>query len=335
MGSNRNRQFEKRFSVTRKATPVDVRSSVNTQETVHKTSYMDYETFPWPPLAHSSERPKWTEQGFDVGGIRRDILCYDQQASHWSPALTALHEAEAGRDHPMDIASRNLALTSLRRHVSVASPFVLEVGWSSGFFLESLQAGLPAARPIGSDYLPDPLHHLASRLPNLPIVQFDLTRCPLPDACVDAVVALNVLEHIENDEEALRQMRRILKPGGIAHIEVPSNPALYDVYDEQLLHHRRYRRKDLVARLRNAGFDVLRATHLGFLPYPLFAWVKRRSRKKLGWPVERKQAWLAAQIRETRRNVLLQLALSCELRFGSWISLPTGIRCVIAARRSI
>ena len=295
----------------------------------------DFATFAWPLLADSTSQPIWTDKGFDVGGIHHDILSYDNHSSHWSAELTSLHEADAGRDHPMDLASREMAIRSLRRFVSAATPLILEVGCSSGYFLEALRMNWPKARLIGSDYFPEPLQALAARLPDVPILQFDLTTCPLPDACVDAVTALNVLEHIEDDVRALSQVRRILKPGGIVHIEVPSNPDLYDIYDEQLMHHRRYRVSELESKMRQAGLTVVRTTHLGFFPYPLFAAVKRQNKAKTNWPMERKKAWLSAQIKNTRRNPILQAMLAMELILGQWVSYPAGIRCVVVGQRPL
>ncbi len=64
---------------------------------------------------------------------------------------------------------------------------------------------------------------------------------------------LNVLEHIRGDALALRQVHRILRPGGVVVIEVSAGPKLYDVYDELLMHHRRYRLPSLARTLRGAA----------------------------------------------------------------------------------
>src|SRR6185369_6000481 len=152
---------------------------------------------------------------------------YDAATSHWSDDLTSLHEAEAGQDHPIDLASRRLAVASMRG-LEHDAPVVLDVGCSSGFVLEDLQRALPRASVIGSDYLEGPLEGLAGRRSNVPLLQFDLRKCPLSDGCVDGVTCLTVLEHIDDHRAALSEIRRILKPGGIAHIEVPAGPELFD-----------------------------------------------------------------------------------------------------------
>jgi len=114
---------------------------------------------------------------------------------------------------------------------------------------------MPHAQLIGSDYVRGPLEEVARRLPDVPLLQFDLVKCPLPDASVDVVVLLNVLEHIEDDVGAVRQLARILKPGGAVVIEVPAGPHLYDVYDKVLMHYRRYRLSGLKRLLRAAGLS--------------------------------------------------------------------------------
>ena len=102
----------------------------------------------------------------------------------------------------------------MKRGISGAAPIILEVGCSSGFLLREMRAAIPQAMLIGSDFISGPLEALHQSMPDLPLLQFDLVQCPLPSDSIDAVVALNVLEHIEDHQGALRQMFRILRPGG-------------------------------------------------------------------------------------------------------------------------
>lgn len=86
-----------------------------------------------------------------------------------------------------------------------------------------------------------------------------MVTCPLPDNSVDIVIALNVLEHIEDDITAIKQIYRILKPGGYAIIEVPRNPNLYDLHDERLKHFRRYQMNDLIDKVSNVEAVALKS----------------------------------------------------------------------------
>jgi ubiquinone/menaquinone biosynthesis C-methylase UbiE len=112
-------------------------------------------------------------------------------------------------------------------------PVVLEVGCSSGYFLEELRAAMPQARIVGADYTLGTLQKLDQRLYDIPLLHFDLTQCPLPEQSVDVVVLLNVLEHIEDDRAAIAQVHSVI-------IEVPTGTDLHDCYDRGLMHFRRY-----------------------------------------------------------------------------------------------
>ena len=115
-----------------------------------------------------------------------------------------------------------------------------------------------------------PLAALALSMPDVPLLQFDLTTCPLPGESLDAVVLLNVLEHIPDDTAALRQIYRVLKPGGIAVIEASTGPHSYDVYDKLLLHCRRYALAGLRNLATSVGFRIVEQSHLGCFVYPGF-----------------------------------------------------------------
>jgi SAM-dependent methyltransferase len=292
-----------------------------------------FENFPWPKPLNTHETPVWCGDAFMLGTEQRRILEFGEAESHWSSELTLLHEQEAGANHPIDQASRHLAVASLKQFVDAKAPVILDVGSSSGYILREIQQAVPDAALIGSDYLLTPLLTLAEKMPELPILQFDVRHCPLTGDCIDAITALNVLEHIDQDEEALSQIYRILRPGGVAHIEVPAGPELFDIYDELLLHHRRYRLHDLVAMVRRVGFEVLKKTHLGFFVFPGFWFAKKRNRRLLSVPDAKKKQRVAAQIRSSNRGRVLAGCLTIERFFGRKFSYPWGIRCVVVGRK--
>jgi ubiquinone/menaquinone biosynthesis C-methylase UbiE len=270
----------------------------------------------------------WTGNGFRVGSETVPVLAYEIGSSGWSDQLTAFHEDNAGSDHFIDRASRSHALRQVKKHARGAAPVILEVGCSSGFLLQTLRRELPHAQVIGADYVRGPLEHLAARVSDIPLLQFDLVKCPLPDESVDVVVLLNVLEHIENDIEAVRQLRRILKPGGAVVLEVPAGPHLYDVYDKVLLHFRRYKLSGLRRLLTNCGLDVVHASSLGTLLYPGFWCVKKKNRRYLDAPEEVQREIVARSIRKSGRNRLFEAVMWVEGCLRRWLPLPFGIRCL-------
>ena len=288
--------------------------------------------FPWPPLTGFAEIPHWNGRCFILGSVEERILRYGNAQSAWSDELTAMHEAEASSTHPIDLASRSLALQSMQ--CLNGSPVILDIGCSSGFLVQDLRFGIPNAQVIGSDYLIKVVEKASHRIPNVPFIQFDLRRCPLPDNSVDGVSALNVLEHIDDDFTAMREIHRILKPAGIAHIEVPADPSSFDLYDEVLMHFRRYRLRELATKALDAGFAILKATHLGFFVYPFFKFVKRQNQKAgKNLTYDEKKALVARQIGRTARTRLLSVAFKLEQIFGSVVSYPIGIRAVLRLQK--
>jgi len=70
------------------------------------------------------------------------------------------------------------------------------------------------------------------------------------------VYTANVLEHIEDDIEALKIIREKLEPGGKIAIYVPAMPILFSDLDRSVGHFRRYKKKELVQKVTNAGYEV-------------------------------------------------------------------------------
>jgi len=94
-----------------------------------------------------------------------------------------------------------------------------------------------------------------------------------PVETFDYVYSLNVLEHIEDDELALRQIYQKLRPGGRLLVYVPAFQLLYSSMDRKVGHFRRYRKGDLAGRLARAGFKVSEARYcdsLGFFASLVF-----------------------------------------------------------------
>lgn len=89
----------------------------------------------------------------------------------------------------------------------------------------------------------------------------------VPDNSFEFVFALNVLEHIEDDGAALRQLRTKLKETGRLLIYVPAFELLWTGLDVKVKHHRRYRRKNLERLTRSAGLSVEKSCYVDSLGF--------------------------------------------------------------------
>jgi len=291
--------------------------------------------FPWPRPQGSDLDPAWDGKAFSLGGKTLPFLSYQRDQSTWDQGLTDMHEAEAGSGHFIDRASREQAAEGLRRWAPGAKA-VLEVGVSSGFLLPMIRQACPQALVIGADCFPESLARIAAEGQGFPLLEFDLVRCPLPDACLDAVVLLNVLEHIKEDAAACSQLHRILKPGGVMLLEVPAGPGLYDAYDHLLHHHRRYALGPFKRMVRAAGFDLLWANYMGVAVYPGFALVKKLNQWRHPISASDPGAMVETVSGDISRSLKLPLArtvMRLERLMGRVVPYPFGIRCLLAARK--
>lgn len=81
----------------------------------------------------------------------------------------------------------------------------------------------------------------------------------------DCIVCLNVLEHIKDDNRALRNMYNLLGKEGVLVLLVPTQMFLYSEIDKKLGHYRRYEKQDLLEKLSEIGLTVLSTRRLNFL----------------------------------------------------------------------
>ncbi len=132
---------------------------------------------------------------------------------------------------------------------------MLEVGAGLGEFASQL-TGLE--RLVVTDVDPAAVASMAARFADRPEVearQLDLGAGELPDVggAVSTVVAINVLEHIEDDAAALRALARLVEPGGRIVLWVPAYMQLYGEFDRLVGHVRRYTPATLRAAVLAAG----------------------------------------------------------------------------------
>jgi SAM-dependent methyltransferase len=290
----------------------------------------------FPPPEGATEIPVWNGRGFSVGQVETAVLAYEVGTSGWTDDLTVFHDETAGEDHYIDRASRRHAASGLHRwlRAGTGAPTIIDIGCSSGLMLKLLRAEFPHASIIGADYVRGPLEALASKASGIPLIQFDLTKCPLPSESVDGIVLLNVLEHIERDDLALHHIARILKPNGVAMIEVPAGPHLYDVYDKLLFHHRRYRMADLLRKIGDCGLQVREKSHLGFFLYPTFWIAKRRGQRYLSHPEEVQKAIVSRNITTASSHPLMHKLMELEGALRTRVYYPFGIRCLVSCQKA-
>jgi SAM-dependent methyltransferase len=223
-------------------------------------------------------------------------------------------------------ARNRLVVSAVRRHFAPGQS-LLELGCGTGFVLEALREAFPAWRLVGSELYEEGLTVARARLPGLELVQADARALPFRDE-FDVVGAFDVLEHVHEDEQVLREMHGAARPGGGIVVLVPQHPWLWSAMDDVAHHVRRYGRRELVGKVRAAGFRVERATSFvsSLLPAMVASRVARRISPRPYDPI--------AELRPGALNALFERVLDGERRLiERGVSLPAGGSLLVVARK--
>jgi SAM-dependent methyltransferase len=126
----------------------------------------------------------------------------------------------------------------------------------------------------------------------------------VPDDSVSFIFSLNVLEHIDHDSVAIREIRQKLRPGGALLIYVPAFECLWTSFDEKLCHYRRYTKTSLRRLVEQEGFaieSVRYADCLGFIAALVFRLLNRNASALTATSISFYDRWLFAPSRALDR----------------------------------
>lgn len=179
--------------------------------------------------------------------------------------------------HPWWQARAELAMAILKSAGVHPPAAILEAGCGWGVNLRALAddgyqvTGLDISRRIL-----ERLDHSGARL-----IEADLTQ-PLPEnaSSFDAVLALDVIEHLDDDRAAIRKVAQLTKPGGLAIVSVPALPELYSEFDAVQGHRRRYVPESLQAAFEGSGLQIARMLWWGEWMVPLLRIQRQRGQKQ-------------------------------------------------------
>jgi len=154
---------------------------------------------------------------------------------------------------------------------------ILEVGSGIGVFSEKIIQDMPHSHITLTDVSPDYLIELENKFctgnnknnNNISVRKLDLNNeedyNKIGYEMFDTIVAMNVLEHLQDDEFVLQQLYRLLKKEGILILLVPAYKPLYNIIDAGVGHFRRYSKDELEGKVRNAHFNIERMFYFNML----------------------------------------------------------------------
>jgi len=173
--------------------------------------------------------------------------------------------------HWWSVARRKIVVDLIDRTIPLPRPAdVLDVGCGTGAEMEAFQR---YGNVWGVDTEIRMVEACRRRgLKNVDVAQAE--RLPFAGDTFDLVTCLDMIEHIKNDGDAVRELSRVGKRGSYLCLTVPAGPRLFGPYDTLAGHYRRYNRKSLRALLAGGGYTILRMTHYNSVFYPPIAMVR-------------------------------------------------------------
>lgn len=217
----------------------------------------------------------------------------------------------------------------LRSSCVSGDPTIVDVGCGAGGTLSRLPF---TATSIGLEYDQEEVRE-AQRRGVTRLVRGNAGTLPFRSGSCDAILMLDVLEHLADDRSALSEAHRALSADGFLLATVPAHPFLWSPHDEAFHHERRYRRPELSGKLLDAGFLLSRISYAFATAFPLACLIR---------PVKRllARAGIADDRADDFRLLPVQLedlAYAVTHWEAVWLrkhALPFGLSLAVVARKA-
>lgn len=185
--------------------------------------------------------------------------------------MTAERPNEAASTADFEFAAlneaRNYRSALIREFSGFLKGRVLEVGAGVGQFTRALHEVHGINRLLCIEPDPHFCRAFRSTFPAQELLEGTVNELP-SDTSWDAILSVNVLEHIREDDLELSAYRRALANArGHLCLFVPARPEIYAPIDRDFGHHRRYARRDLRKQLKGSGFDIIRLDYFNSVGY--------------------------------------------------------------------
>ena len=251
--------------------------------------------------------------------MRSDLYqeCFDQETYYW-----------------WHIAKQKLVSAFLKKLLHKKRVKVLDLGCGTGGVLASLKN---FAFVCGVDKSETALRLAKKRgLRNLLKHDFAKSRLPIKNSSFDAILALDVLEHLRNPGFTLKDISRILKPDGILIVIVPAYKFLWSYWDEVLGHQTRYSKMEIGSLLRKEGFYPLYSSyfHSTILPPAALARFIKQKKYDLNKKINKDEIHSDFRPLPKLLNSFLMLVSSLELKILLKKSLPFGLSIVSVSKKN-
>jgi SAM-dependent methyltransferase len=223
--------------------------------------------------------------------------------------------------------SRNMLLLWALQQYFPTMRSGLEIGCGTGFVLKAFADGFSQARLSGSEIFREGLNFAAERVPSAELFQMDARKVPFQGE-FDVIGAFDVIEHIDEDDEVLREMYGAVKPGGGIILTVPQHQWLWSDTDVYAHHKRRYSRRELKSKVESAGFQVEHLTSFVSILLPVLMISRYRIKRAESFRTE-----METNIHPVVNRVLMAALTLERFLLKRGLSLPAGGSLLLVAKK--
>ena len=156
----------------------------------------------------------------------------------------------------------------------------------------------------------------------------DICNIPSPDCVYDLILATDIIEHVDDDVKALIEIERVLKPCARSIITVPAFQSLWGLQDTVSHHKRRYRKKDLIEKLKASGLEVEECFYFNYLLFfPI--WIARQIIRVFKINLQSEN-----ELNSTLVNYLLVKIFELDINTARRLALPFGVSLLAIVKKS-
>lgn len=225
------------------------------------------------------------------------------------------------------IGKKALVKDVMQRYFPQGASKILEIGSGAGEITKLLQDyGEVYANDISSEAINFCREKGIKNTLEGDINELDLTAFR---ESFDIVLALDVLEHIQEDTETMGKVMGLLKPGGKFFVNVPAYKFLWSAHDEALYHKRRYAAYEIRTKLREQNFEIVKQSYFVFFVFPGIAFFKVLS-NFIGNDAYPQTSYI---LLPKRINNLFVKLLQLESKLLEHINLPFGTTITLVAKK--
>ncbi len=260
-----------------------------------------------------------------------EMKCDGTNPSFDSTSFSKLFDAED--KHFWFLARNHMIKTLVNSLVSSMGPGykVLEIGCGNGNVLKVLQYTCKNGSVFGVDFFREGLRYAKKRnISNL--IQGDIHHLPFKNR-FDLICLFDVLEHLQDDESILNNLRELLNDSGYLLLTVPAHPSMWSYSDEAAHHCRRYELEALKEELIRADYFVDYITYYMGIVFPLL-WIGRRIKTSSKYRTVNDLAADELRIIPIFNELLTWLLMQEARIIAKRVRSPLGTSIVVVARKN-